>query len=88
MKAKGQASLIELRSITITPKGQIAIPKEVRKLSGFSEGKKVALLAFPDRIEIRPLAQLSERMFTALASEKSLAKDWNSHADDKAWKNL
>ena len=29
-----------------------------------------------------------EKMFTALASEKSLAKDWNSEEDKKAWKKL
>jgi len=29
-----------------------------------------------------------EKMFCALASEKSLAKKWNSKEEDKAWKNL
>ena len=30
----------------------------------------------------------NEKMFCALASEKSLAKDWNSKEDKKAWKKL
>lgn len=29
-----------------------------------------------------------EKLFPALASEKSLAKDWNSKEEDEAWKKL
>ena len=32
--------------------------------------------------------EMNEKMFTALASEKSLAKDWNCKEEDEAWKNL
>lgn len=81
-------SLIEIKSATITEKGQIAIPKVVRDIEGFKEGSKVAILAFEDHVELRPMKQINEKMFTAIASEKSLAKDWNSKEDDKAWRNL
>ena len=80
--------LIEVKTAKITEKGQIAIPKDIRNMEGFKKGCKVAILAFEDRIELRPMKQVSERMFTALASEKSLAKDWNSKEDEEAWKNL
>ena len=80
--------LIEVKTAKITEKGQIAIPKDIREMGGFKEGSKVAILAFEDRIELRKMEQISEKMFTALASEKSLAKDWNSKEDDEAWKNL
>ncbi len=80
--------LLEMKTTKITGKGQIAIPKDMREKEGFKEGTKVALLAFEDRIELRPLAQLNERMFTVLASEKALAKDWLSKEDDEAWENL
>ena len=70
--------LIELKTAKITEKGQIAIPKDIRDIEGFKKGSKVAILAFEDRIELRPMKQIHEKMFTALASEKSLAKDWNS----------
>jgi len=76
--------LIEIRSATITEKGQIAIPKDVRQIKGFKKGSKIAVLAFDDHIELRPMKQLSN----AIASEKSLAKHWNSKEDDKAWKHL
>jgi len=29
-----------------------------------------------------------EKLFPALMSEKSLAKDWNNKGEDKAWKKL
>ena len=80
--------LVEMKSATITSKGQIAIPRDIRELEGFAEGSKIAILAFEDRVELRPMRQLNEKMFTALASERVLAKDWLSEEDEAAWKNL
>lgn len=81
-------AIIEMRTVTITSKGQIAIPKEMRDLEGFREGTKVAIIAFEDHVELRPLKQVNKKMFTALASEKALAKDWLSKEDEEAWKSL
>lgn len=80
--------MIEMRSVKITRKGQIAIPSDIRKIEGFREGSKVAILAFKDRVELRPMRKINERMLTALASEKTLAKDWSSKEEDEAWKDL
>lgn len=80
--------LVEIKSVKITKKGQISIPKNLRDMEGFKEGSKIAVLAFDDRIELRPIDQINERMFTALSTEKVLAKDWNSKEDEEAWKNL
>ena len=87
-------ALIEVKTATMTEKGQIVIPKEIRELNMLKEGEKVAVLAYEDRIEIRPLKYLKkldkskEGIITALLSEKSLAKDWLSEQEDKAWANL
>ncbi len=80
--------LLEIKTATITDKGQIAIPRDVREIEGFSEGMKIVILAFPDHIELRTMKQLNEKMSCAMASEKSLSKDWNSKEEDEAWKNL
>ena len=80
--------LLEIKTAKITEKGQIAIPKEIRKIEGFKTGSKIAILTFKDHIELRPMGQISEKMATAIASEKSLAKDWNSKEDEEAWKDL
>ena len=81
-------ALVGMKSVKITKKGQIVIPKDLRRTKGFEEGSKIAILAFDDRVELRPLKQINERMFTAIASEKVLAKDWNSKEEEEAWKNL
>lgn len=80
--------LVDIKSATITGKGQIAIPKAIRQISGFKEGNKIAIMAFSDRIEIRPISNFEKRMQTAFASEKVLAKDWNTKEEDQAWKKL
>ena len=80
--------LVEIKSVKITKKGQIAIPKNIRDMKGFKEGSKIAIIAFENRIELRPLDQVNEKIFTAIATEDVLAKDWNSKEDEKAWKNL
>ena len=81
-------ALLEIKTVTITGKGQIAIPRDIRELEGFEEGGKIAILAFENRVELRPLKQFNEKMSTAFASEKSLAADWLSKEDEIAWKNL
>ena len=81
-------TLVEIKSATITEKGQIAIPKNMRKTKAFKTGSKIAILSFKDHIELRPMNQISSKIETAIASEKSLAKEWNSKEDEEAWKNL
>jgi AbrB family looped-hinge helix DNA binding protein len=83
--------LIGMRAATITNKGQIAIPKDMRELDGFEEGDKAAIISYNDHIELRPLDQVSKKLdftkegiLTALASEKVLAKEWLTKEEDEA----
>ena len=78
----------EIKTIKITEKGQICIPTEARRLRGFQEGSKISILVYKDRIELRPMKKVGEKLSTALASEKVLAKDWASKEDNTAWKDL
>lgn len=80
--------LIDMRTVTITSKGQISIPNEMRKTKYFKTGSKIAILAFEDRIELRPINDITEKLFSAIASENSLAKTWNTRKEDKKWKKL
>lgn len=80
--------LKEIKTVTITEKGQICIPNIARQTKGFEEGDKVSILVYNDRVELRPLSQIMKKLSTAFASEKVLAKDWNSKEDEEAWKNL
>ncbi len=85
-------TLIEVKTAKVTSKGQIAIPKDMREMEGFEEGEKIAILAYDDHIELRPMKSLKKLMkgsvATAILSEKSLAKDWDNKEEDVAWKNL
>jgi len=81
-------SLVDIKSVTITEKGQIALPKAFRDSIGLESGQKIAILTYEDHIELRPLDKLTDKLYPALMSEKSLAKHWNSKEDEEAWKNL
>ncbi len=81
-------TLNEIKTVTITEKGQIAIPRDIREHEGFEIGSKIAILAFEDHVELVPMKQINEKMFGAFASEKVLVKDWLSKEDEEARKNL
>ena len=80
--------LIEVKTAKITEKGQIVIPKDIRDIEGFEEGSKIAILAFDDHIELRPLKSINSGRIAALLSEKALAKEWSTKEEDDAWKSL
>ena len=80
--------LIEVKTVKITEKGQIAIPKDIRELEGFEKGSKIAVLAFDDHVELRPLKSIKSGRIAALLSEKALAKEWSTKEEDEAWKDL
>jgi len=80
--------LIDIKSVTITDKGQFSISKLLRGKKGFSEGSKIAVLNFDDHVELRRMDEIEERFGSAFASEKSLGKTWNLKEEDKRWKNL
>jgi AbrB family looped-hinge helix DNA binding protein len=87
LTSKMKTSPLEIRSATITEKGQISIPKDMRTRR-FKEGQRVAILAFEDRIEILPLQDLLKKLEPALLSQEALSKDWLSPEERKAWKHL
>ena len=78
----------EIRTVTITRKGQISIPSIIRARAGFKEGAKVSVVAYDDRVELRPMKKMSDAMFSMLASEKVLDEAWNTPEEDEAWKDL
>ena len=85
-----QEEIREIRTVKITRKGQVSIPSAVRARAGFEEGAKVNVIAYDDRVELRPMKKekLSEAMMAMLASEKAFAKNWLSEEDEEAWKDL
>ncbi len=46
--------------VTVSPKYQVVIPKDVREHLGIQPGQKIQAIAFGDRIELVPLKHPSE----------------------------
>ena len=85
-----QEEIKEIRTVRITSKGQISIPSAVRAMAGFEEGAIVSIVAYGNRVELRPMKKekISDAMLAMLTSKKVLAKNWLSKEDEEAWKDL
>jgi len=49
-----------MTAVTVSPKFQVVIPKDIREFMGISSGQKVQILTYKDRIELIPLKPMSE----------------------------
>jgi AbrB family looped-hinge helix DNA binding protein len=49
-----------MATVTISPKFQVVIPKEVRKRLGLKPGQRVQTLVFDDRIELIPVKPIKK----------------------------
>ena len=80
----------DIRTATITQKGQISIPSIARQLAGFKEGTKISIVVYADKVELRPFQaeKLNDSLMCMLASEEALAKNWMSKEYEEEWKDL
>ena len=79
----------EIKTATITKKGQICIPA-ISRAKGFKEGTKISIIIYENKIELRPMkkGKINDAVMCMLMSEKVLAKNWLSKEDEEAWKDL
>ena len=49
-----------MRAVTVSPKFQVVIPKDVRESLGIISGQKVQMLTYGNRIELIPIKPMSE----------------------------
>ncbi len=49
-----------MRAVTVSPKFQVVIPKDVRESMGIVSGQKVQMLTYCNRIELIPIKPMSE----------------------------
>ena len=73
---------MEIRTVTISSKRQITIPKS---FSDFSEGEQALIMGDKNKLIIKPMRKVNE---TALLSEKALEECWNSQEDEEAFAYL
>lgn len=48
----------EIRTATITGKGQICIPVSARNTEGFQVGSKISIIVYNDKVELVPLEKV------------------------------
>ena len=49
-----------MTSVTVSPKYQVVIPKEVRESMGIVSGQKIQILTYQNRIELIPLQPMKK----------------------------
>ena len=49
-----------MTAVTVSPKYQIVIPKEIRESMGIFSGQKVQIISYQGRIELIPLRPMKE----------------------------
>lgn len=49
-----------MTTVTVSPKFQVVIPKEVRESMGITSGQKIQMLTFQNRIELIPIKPIKE----------------------------
>ena len=49
-----------MTSVTVSPKYQVVIPKEVRESMGIVSGQKIQILTYQNRIELIPIRPMKK----------------------------
>jgi len=49
-----------MRAVTVSPKYQVVIPKEVRDSMGIVSGQKIQMLTYRNRIELIPIKPMNK----------------------------
>ena len=68
--------------VTVGEKGQIVIPKKIRKELKIEKGTKLIVSEDKDKITIKPV-KLDEKHIMMLLSETSLKKTWDNPYDER-----
>ena len=66
-----------MRAVTVSPKFQVVIPKDVRESMGIIAGQKVQMLTYCNRIELIPIKPMREMkgFLTGIDTEMPRDKD-------------
>ncbi len=81
---------MDLKTIKLSEKGQISIPKEIRKGMHLKKGDKLILVAKGDQLILQKADSFlkkagieEESIGTMLLSEETLKKDWDNEYDER-----
>jgi len=64
-----------MTSVTVSPKYQVVIPKEVRDSMGIVSGQKIQVLTYQNRIELIPIRPMKEMRGFLKGIDTSVKRD-------------
>lgn len=64
-----------MTAVTVSPKFQVVIPKDVREAMGIYSGQKIQVLTYQDRIELIPLKPMKEMKGFLAGMDTDLQRD-------------
>lgn len=64
-----------MTAVTVSPKFQVVIPKNVRESLGIQSGQKVQVLTYQNRIELIPLKPMKEMKGFLKGMDTDLQRD-------------
>ena len=64
-----------MTEVTVSPKYQIVIPKEIRESMGIVSGQKVQIMSYQGRIEVIPLKSMKEMRGFLKGIDTSVARE-------------
>ena len=77
----------EIKTVKISDKGQISIPKDVREEMKLKEGETLVMISDDRQIVLQKsekfIKKLSQGEKTMIMSEHSLKKDWDNKYDER-----
>jgi len=62
-------------SVTVSPKYQVVIPKEVREALGIFSGQKIQVLTYQNRIELVPIKPMKKMRGFLKGIKTKIARD-------------
>ena len=78
-----------MKTVTVSGKGQISIPQEIRKQLGIEKGSKLVIILKDKELLIRKISDISQSVADGFEdvvrySERSLEEVWDNE-EDKVW---
>ncbi|WP_419594999.1 AbrB/MazE/SpoVT family DNA-binding domain-containing protein [Thiolapillus sp.] len=64
-----------MQSVTVSPKFQVVIPKEIRESMGIVSGQKIQVLAYKNRIELIPVKPVKNMKGILKGIDTSVERD-------------
>jgi AbrB family looped-hinge helix DNA binding protein len=66
---------VVMTSVTVSPKYQVVIPKEVRDSMGIVSGQKIQILTYQNRIELIPIRPMKKMRGFLKGIDTSVKRD-------------